>query len=97
MRALVVNLFAIKVYLTVSAKSGHRISHSMQRLQACKSTMTGKLSFMIKTCFGQNSAQIAQPLHQVSMMIISGNEVLREHLSISGAGAVCKSGMVDFP
>lgn len=34
--------------------------------------MTGKLSFIIKTCLGQYSAQMAQPLHQVSIIIISG-------------------------
>lgn len=39
--------------------------------------MTGKLSFIIKTCLGQYSAQMAQPLHQVSIIIISGKVVGR--------------------
>lgn len=47
--------------------------------------MTGKLSFIIKTCLGQYSAQMAQPLHQVSIIIISGKVVGR-----TGRAAVFK-------
>lgn len=60
-------------FVTVIAKSGQRISHKPQAVQASMFTTSGYAPFMANTWVGQNSTQISQLLHHSRLIVMVGS------------------------